>query len=105
MWVLDPTTLIGGEFAMIRQTDKEREERLAAKTLDRALINELQEGFNCSPFESRAILELVSDARQSLRWTSTRADGRDGNLNERTARQSAQGLPIQTHRCDRTRTC
>lgn len=44
---------------MIRQTDKELEERLAAKTLDQALVTELQNGFNYSPFESRAILEVV----------------------------------------------
>jgi hypothetical protein len=46
---------------MIRQTQTELEARLATKTLDQALVTQLQQQFNCSPFESRAILEVVKD--------------------------------------------
>lgn len=46
---------------MIRPTESELEARLASKTLDQALLSELQHQFNYSPFESRAILETVKE--------------------------------------------
>ncbi len=44
---------------MLRQPETELEQRLAAKTLDQAFLTQLQQEFNSSPFESRAILEVV----------------------------------------------
>ncbi|HJW89986.1 MAG TPA: DUF1670 domain-containing protein [Anaerolineales bacterium] len=46
---------------MIRQTQSELDARLTAKNLDQALVTQLQQQFNCSPFESRAILEVVKE--------------------------------------------
>jgi len=46
---------------MIRQTQAELDARLATKTLDQALLMQLQQQFNRSPFESRAILEVVKE--------------------------------------------
>jgi len=46
---------------MIRQTETELKDRLATKTQDQALLTQLQQQFNYSPFESRAILEVVKD--------------------------------------------
>lgn len=44
---------------MIRQPEIERQARLSSKTLDQAAINQLKNEFNCSAFESRAILEMM----------------------------------------------
>jgi hypothetical protein len=44
---------------MLRQTATELEQRLATKTLDQAFLTQLQQEFNYSPFESRAILAAV----------------------------------------------
>jgi hypothetical protein len=44
---------------MLRQTETELEQRLATKTLDQAFLTQLQQEFNYSSFESRAILETV----------------------------------------------
>lgn len=44
---------------MMRQPKTERDTRAASKTLDHAFVHQLQHGFACSPFESRAILETV----------------------------------------------
>lgn len=46
---------------MIRDKKREQKERVAIKTLDRAFIKEIEEGLNCSPFESKAILEVVKE--------------------------------------------
>lgn len=46
---------------MIRQTETELNSRLASKSLDQVLLRQLQQDFNRSPFESRAILEVVKD--------------------------------------------
>lgn len=46
---------------MIRQTQAELNARLATKTLDQAFVTQLQQQFNRSPFESRAILSLVKE--------------------------------------------
>lgn len=46
---------------MIRSTEKELQERLATKTLDQALLTQLQNQFNYSPFETRAVLETVKE--------------------------------------------
>lgn len=44
---------------MIRQAEIERQARLSSKTLDQAALNQLMNDFNCSAFESRAILEMM----------------------------------------------
>jgi hypothetical protein len=44
---------------MIRQPEIERQIRLSSKTLDQAAIKQLLNEFNCSAFESRAILEMM----------------------------------------------
>jgi hypothetical protein len=44
---------------MIRQTQTELDARLATKTLEQALLTQLQQQFGHSPFESRAILEVI----------------------------------------------
>lgn len=46
---------------MIRQTQTELGARLATKTLDQALLTQLQQQFGHPPFESRAILEVVKE--------------------------------------------
>ncbi len=46
---------------MIRQTETELKNRLATKTLDQALLTQLQDQFNHSPFESRAVLEVIKE--------------------------------------------
>jgi hypothetical protein len=46
---------------MIRQTETELKTRLDSKGLDRSLLTQLQQEFNRSPFESRAILEVVKE--------------------------------------------
>jgi len=44
---------------MIRQPEVERSARLACKTLDQAALTQLRQDFDCSPFESRAILDMM----------------------------------------------
>lgn len=46
---------------MIRAAQTELQDRLATKTLDQALLTQLQQQFNYSPFESRAVLETVKE--------------------------------------------
>jgi hypothetical protein len=46
---------------MIRQIDQELADRLSAKSLDQALVNQLRHDFGYSPFESRAILRTVKE--------------------------------------------
>lgn len=57
---------------MIRPTEKEFQDRLAAKTLDQVLLTQLREQFDYSPFETRAVLETVKETYLSqLRTPST----------------------------------
>ncbi len=44
---------------MIRQPNVERQVRLSIKTLDQAALNQLVNDFACSPFESKAIVEMM----------------------------------------------
>jgi hypothetical protein len=61
---------------MIRQTQTELDARLATKTLDQALLTQLQQQFGRSPFESRAILEVVKETYLGqLRTPSTLKPG------------------------------
>ena len=46
---------------MIRQTQAELKARLETKTQDQALLTQLQQEFNYSPFESRAVLEVIKE--------------------------------------------
>ena len=45
--------------------DKKREtlRRLNSKTLDARFLNEIQNGLNCSPFESEAVLDVVKEGK------------------------------------------
>lgn len=52
---------------MIRQPKTERQQRLARKGLEQMALQQLQEDFECSPFESRAILEVMSEIFE-LAW-------------------------------------
>ncbi len=52
---------------MIRQPKNERQQRLARKRLEQMALQQLQEDFECSPFESRAILEVMSEIFE-LAW-------------------------------------
>jgi len=45
----------------IRNRDREVIRRLEAKTLDAQFTTEIQQGLNCSPFESDAVLEVVKE--------------------------------------------
>ncbi len=44
---------------MIRQPKNERQQRLSRKRLEQLALRQLQDDFECSPFESRAILEAM----------------------------------------------
>src|SRR5512143_184680 len=52
---------------MIRQPKTERQQRLARKRLEQVALRQLQDDFECSPFESRAILETMC-ATFELAW-------------------------------------
>lgn len=54
---------------MIRQPKVERNHRLECKSLDRAALVRLQEDFERSPFESRAILQMMHSLFESV-WQS-----------------------------------
>ena len=45
----------------IRNRDREVIERLESKTLDSRFTTEIQQGLNCSPFESEAVLGVVKE--------------------------------------------
>ena len=45
----------------VRNKKKETLGRLNSKTLDARFLNEIQNGLNCSPFESEAVLDLVKE--------------------------------------------
>jgi len=46
---------------MIRNKTEERKRRLSTKTLDQAFGKEVEEGLNCSPIESKALLDIVEE--------------------------------------------
>ena len=46
---------------MIRNKTEERKKRSSTKTLDQAFRKEVEEGFNYSPIESKALLEIVKE--------------------------------------------
>jgi len=46
---------------MIRNKTEERKRRLSTKTLDQAFRKEVEEGLNCSPIESKALLDIVEE--------------------------------------------
>ncbi|MBA7493035.1 hypothetical protein ES702_03590 [subsurface metagenome] len=46
---------------MIRNKTEERKRRLSTKTLDQAFRKEVEEGLNCSPIESKALLDIVKE--------------------------------------------
>jgi len=52
---------------MIRQPKNERQQRLARKRLEQMALQQLHDDFECSPFESRAILEVMSEIFE-LAW-------------------------------------
>jgi hypothetical protein len=52
---------------MIRQPKIERQQRLARKRMEQMALRQLQDDFECSPFESRAILEALC-ATFELAW-------------------------------------
>ena len=45
---------------MIRNKTEERKRRLSIKALDQAFRKEVEEGLNCSPIESKALLDIYS---------------------------------------------
>jgi DNA-binding NarL/FixJ family response regulator len=45
----------------VRNKKKETLGRLNSKTLDARFLNEIQNGLNCSPFESEAVLDVVKE--------------------------------------------
>jgi DNA-binding CsgD family transcriptional regulator len=45
----------------VRNRDREVIERLESKTLDARFTTEIEQGLNCSPFESNAVLDVVKE--------------------------------------------
>lgn len=45
----------------LRNKTREVLRRLDSKTLDAKFLKEIQQGLNCSPFEARAVLEVVKE--------------------------------------------
>ena len=45
----------------LRNRGKETLDRLGAKTLEAQFLHEVQDGLNCSPFEARAVLDVVKE--------------------------------------------
>jgi hypothetical protein len=45
----------------VRNKKREALRRLGSKTLDARFLNEIQNGLNCSPFESEAVLDVVRE--------------------------------------------
>ncbi|MHC4687665.1 MAG: DUF1670 domain-containing protein [Planctomycetota bacterium] len=54
---------------MIRQPEREKQARIERKTLEQAAIKQLVNGFSCSPFESRAILDMMQETFEQA-WQS-----------------------------------
>ena len=46
---------------MIRNKTEEKKRRLSIKTLDQAFRKEAEEGLNCSPIESKALIDIVRE--------------------------------------------
>jgi len=46
---------------MIRNKTEEKKKRLSVKTLDQAFRKEVEEGLNCSPIESKALIDIVRE--------------------------------------------
>lgn len=46
---------------MIRNKTEEKKRRLSTKTLDQSFRKETEEGLNCSPIESKALLDIVKE--------------------------------------------
>jgi len=86
---------------MIRQTQTEPDARLATKTLDQALLTQLQHQFGHSPFESRAILEVVKETYLGqLRTPGTLKPGQMVVLAIKADEppwQTAPRVPVRTH--------
>ena len=45
----------------VRNASRDELLRMEAKTLDAQFLTTIQQGLNCSPFESAAVLEVVKD--------------------------------------------
>ncbi len=45
----------------VRNTRRQELQRLESKTLDARFLTEIQQGLNCSPFESEAVLQVVKE--------------------------------------------
>jgi hypothetical protein len=56
----------------IRQRKLETRERLADKTLESRFVTEVTQGLNCSPFEAKAVLEVVQEVFAPL-WREASA--------------------------------
>jgi hypothetical protein len=47
---------------MIRDQKQEKENRLCVKSMDQSFLKEIKDGLNCSPIESKVILDIVKEA-------------------------------------------
>ena len=58
---------------MIRNKTEERKKRLSVKTLDQSFRKEVKEGLNCSPIESKALIDIVREiymrVKSSFIWS------------------------------------
>jgi len=63
---------------MIRNQKQEQRERLSLKTLDQVFTKKVQEGLNCSPFECKALLEIVREVY--LPWLTNPETIRPGQM-------------------------
>lgn len=63
---------------MIRDQRQEQQERLSLKTLDQVFTRKVQEGLNCSPFECKALLEIVREVY--LPWLTDPETVRPGQM-------------------------
>ena len=64
----------------VRNVGREELLRLEAKTLDAQFLTTVQEGLNCSPFESHAVLEVVKEVYFSNRGSQAIEDLSPGKL-------------------------
>lgn len=63
---------------MIRDHKQEQKERLSLKTIDQVFTKKVQEGLNCSPFECKALLEIVREVY--LPWLTDSETIRPGQM-------------------------
>lgn len=63
---------------MIRDQKQEQQERLSLKTLDQVFSKKVQQGLNCSPFECKALLEIVREVY--LPWLNDPQTVRPGQM-------------------------